>query len=137
MEDKKPSVTADYQGPDPDAAPVAYATCDRLGCAEEPKWRPVLLLVPSRGYTGPPLRVELAINICNEHREQVLDVYINEELWLEIINGIKTAKPNSVLPHRLSTRVEYVAITECKCETPMGDSKMTCMTCSHPVPKVH
>lgn len=88
--------------------------CKRVDCRgeddkpREGKWFVVLLLVPSRGYTGKPWRLQTNIVVCDEHRDYTAASYITEDSWKLVLEHCDQMKQGR--PHRSSTRADFVAI---------------------------
>ena len=77
------------------------------GCGEVATWRPVLLLVPSREYSGKPRKVPLSTVVCARHRQMRAEHFLaSGELWERIVELF--GREGKAPPYREGTRVEYV-----------------------------
>lgn len=79
--------------------------CDLPGCGRPGRWRPVLLLRPSRDYMGKSMRFPLGIVVCGQHRLPRVDQYLVDDMWETIVGGF--AARGKAPPHRGSTRLEF------------------------------
>jgi hypothetical protein len=85
-------------------------------CISPAIWRPVLLLVPTRGYTGRPFPMALVNKAaCEEHKTRMPDWLLSDDLWKEVLMAwaaLTVDKPKMQdPPHRLSTRVAWQELT--------------------------
>lgn len=87
--------------------PTVERRCDRVGCEQRACFRPVLLLRPSRVYVGRPVRFLLGVVVCEAHKEKLVDAYLTDDLWGDIVGDFK--KRGASPPHRASTRLDFDA----------------------------
>jgi hypothetical protein len=86
-------------------------------CGKEAQWRPVALLVPYRGYTGKPWRMQIGVAVCGAHRKPLPDELFGIIDKLATANGspkwwdyvVQSLKARGVsAPHFASTRMAYI-----------------------------
>lgn len=88
--------------------------CSRVDCKDESgeqreaKWFVVLLLVPHRGYAGPPWRLQTNAVVCDHHRDRMADSFVTEALWKQVVELAKSRGREP--PHRTSTRADFIPI---------------------------
>lgn len=84
---------------------LAKFTDPRCWCGAAGQWRPVLLLVPSRDYMGDPIRVQVGMLVCGQHRDARAERYLTDDGWRMLVEAVTGA--GKAAPHRPSTRIDY------------------------------
>jgi hypothetical protein len=82
-----------------------HQQCARKGCRYFGTWRPVLLLRPSRTYTGKPIEAVIGLLVCGDHREASAEKFLTTEMWESLVEWC--TQQGKAAPHRPSTRLEY------------------------------
>lgn len=87
----------------------ATVKCDKLGCGQEAKWRPVLVLPAPLPHVGPPAKAELGLNLCDEHKNGLTTSdLITEESWQQLVSAFKQL--GKAIPDRERISIEFVDI---------------------------
>ncbi len=86
--------------------------CNRTGCMEHGRWKPVLQFRPY-GYEGPPLEVAVDMRMCDAHKlafslDELLGVEGSEGLWDTVVKLSRVM--NKAVPARARTQVRWVEL---------------------------